>query len=318
LDVKRSRLLPILILVGTIGCTHAQLRRDTVNLSQTLTDLYEQQVLNNVARFVYDPGALPDFAYPTQGSTGVQDNGSGMFSIGWKRSGFDSAGISGMAARQLNDSWTLTPVTDPRKLELMRCAYQQAVSACLPRLQADDCIDCMKRWSEFYLGTASPKGNDDKCANGSCLAYQVQEEVRRRGIVGPDCLNGPCWFHVGSKKAAPRHCAYVGHYCDVYVWVLPGEESEQLAKLTLAILDYATHDAAKRVTKDVKLTAKLDEKNTAEVTATVAIDEKLEDVIKQLSTGQGDIRKHLRPERTPTPGAGLLLLQQNLRSLPPQ
>jgi hypothetical protein len=291
-------------------------------MSQTLTELYQEQVLNNVARFVYDPGALPDFAVPTQGSTGVQDSGSGMFFIAWNRAGFDNTSLTGTAARQLNDSWTLTPVTDPRKLELMRCAYQRAVASCFPGQEQNECVDCVRRWAEFYLGTASPHGTGEGGrATEAEIAQKVREEIVRRGIVGPDCLNGPCWFHVGCRKSVPKGCIYVGHYCDIYVWVCPGEGSQQLSDLTIAILDFATRDAAALLTKEVRLATKT-ALGDVDVSATVGIDEDLAAVIDELKHGYNSesklIRRHARPERTPTPGAFLLPLQQSLRALPPQ
>jgi hypothetical protein len=44
----------------------------------------------------------------------------------------------------------------------------------------------------------------------------------------------------------------VGHYCGVYVWVLPGCRDE-FTKLTLAILDYASNQPAAILTKDVTI-----------------------------------------------------------------
>ena len=51
-------------LAGT-GCTHVQLRKNTVNQADTLSEIYQQQVLDNLAMFVYDYYSLPHFAIPT-------------------------------------------------------------------------------------------------------------------------------------------------------------------------------------------------------------------------------------------------------------
>jgi hypothetical protein len=45
-------------------------------------------------------------------------------------------------------------------------------------------------------------------------------------------------------------CTVVGEFCGVHVWVLPGRRAE-LAKLTLAILDYALNSAPVPLTKTV-------------------------------------------------------------------
>jgi len=51
---------------------------------------------------------------------------------------------------------------------------------------------------------------------------------------------------MGCRKCIPKNCncAYIGRHCDLYVWVMP-EDRDELAKLTFAILDYATNDPKK-------------------------------------------------------------------------
>ena len=41
-----------------VGCTHVQLQKDTVQQARTLSDIYQQQVLDNLAKFVYDFNSL--------------------------------------------------------------------------------------------------------------------------------------------------------------------------------------------------------------------------------------------------------------------
>ena len=68
-------------------------------------------------------------------------------------------------------------------------------------------------------------------------------DPRDSGRVTNRCLgHNPVWFASGCKKDMPKECKCLkyGHYCGVYVWVLPGGEDE-LTKLTLAILDYAVN-----------------------------------------------------------------------------
>ena len=43
---------------------------------------------------------------------------------------FSTLGLNFGGQRTCLESYTLTPVNDPRKLELMRCAYQKAVRSC--------------------------------------------------------------------------------------------------------------------------------------------------------------------------------------------
>ena len=41
-------------MLATTGCTHLQLEKDSVNQAYTVGDLEQQQVLNNLAMFVYN------------------------------------------------------------------------------------------------------------------------------------------------------------------------------------------------------------------------------------------------------------------------
>ena len=117
----------------------------------------------------------------------------------------------------------------------MRCAYQQAVSSCGYGKPSEHCPDCQTRMKQFYTG--DPDGDIAARANG---------------IITSDCLKSDCWFHVSCcKKDVPKDCCnYVGEYCGTYVWVGP-EGRDELAKLTLAILDYAQNDAPTLRTKQV-------------------------------------------------------------------
>ena len=227
----------------SIGCAHRQLRWDTIKQSQTLTSIFEQQVLDNVAMFVYSPDSLPFFSFPNAGGSDVNDSGNIAGAINWARAapGFDSANLGLGANRSLTESWTLTPITDPRKLERMRCAYQQAIVPCTGGTMSAACPNCERAFKEFY-------GSDLKDP---------------KEVVGPDggparvtsaCIGHNCWFGFGCKKCVPRgcgcECIKVGHHCGVYVWVLPAGQ-EELTKLTLAILDFAMYDAPPPPTKNV-------------------------------------------------------------------
>jgi len=80
-------------------------------------------------------------------------------------------------------------------------------------------------------------------------------------------------------------CISIGEYCGCYVWVLP-EGQDQLTKLTLAILDYAMHEPPVKRTKQVDYN--IDEyglpttsqRAVGKVTANVAIDERVEGLLK--------------------------------------
>lgn len=216
------------------GCTHVQLRKNSVNEAETVGDIQTQQVLNNLAMFVCDPNSLPYFSFPSQSSATVTDTGTAAATSTFPISVSTVLGLT--ASRAAADGFTVQPINDPRKLELMRCAYQRAVQICGRGAVSTTCPDCETRFKMFYTG--DPNGDIRANANG-----QVTSECLRS-----DC----CWFHVGCEKCVPKRspCLLVGHYCGVYVWVGP-EGRDQLTKLTLAILDYAQNNPPAPLTKSV-------------------------------------------------------------------
>jgi hypothetical protein len=204
------------------GCAHLHLQWNTVRQSHTLNEIYEQ---HNLAMFVYNPNSLASFAYPNQGSSDVMDHIGGSSSTTWDPHGFLQTVLGVDISRDATQAWTLTPVFDPRRLELMRCAYRQVVTG-IGRDDRSECPDCDKIQRNFYSGSAS--GDD------------AATVTQKRGITTTACLSSRPWFHWGCKSDVPKDCKCikVGHHCGVYVWVLRDGEDE-LAKLTLIILDYA-------------------------------------------------------------------------------
>jgi hypothetical protein len=282
------------------GCTHMQLQRNTVRQARTLSDIHQQQVLNNLAMFVYDYNSLPSFSIPNQGGSNVTDTGDAAVSAGFSRGAgaflFDALGLDFRASRQAQESFTLTPVNDPRKLELMRCAYQQAVANCGRGDVSQHCPDCETLMKNFYTG--DPDG----------------DIANTHGIVNSECLKPNCWFGFGCKKCVPKDCPcnYVGEYCGCYVWVLPGGRNE-LAKLTLAILDYAVNSPPQLRQKEVVYY--LDEyglpttqaRSVGKVTAIVNIDEKPASLVNPSSPDTARLEQTLR--------ARMQLVDKNLAKL---
>lgn len=276
------------------GCTHEQLRKDSVNEAATVGDLQTQQVLDNLAMFVYNYNSMPYFAFPNQGAAIVTDQVNGSGTAAWGRpitTGatapfsprhfgdflLTSLGLSAGAQRSQQESFVMTPINDPRKLELMRCAYQLAVSNCgygppIPK----SCPDCNARFNTFYTGTPDPSPN-----SGAVPISQM-----RGGTITSECLRGPCWFHVGCEKEVPKcPCLLVGCYCGVYVWVGP-EGRDGLSKLTMAILDYATHEQPQKLTKDVTFYVDAlglptgQRQGVAQIRATIGIDDDPTGILK--------------------------------------
>jgi hypothetical protein len=232
------------------GCAHIQLKNNALGQYRTVGDLYQQQVLDNLAMFVYDRGSLPYFSVLSTATDTVSDmaSASDLFSMGrvGVRNLFMVTGNAATlgASRGAMDGWTANSVNDPRRLELMRCAYQLEVSG--PDAIPDNCPNCKHRFAEFYTG--DPLSKD--------------EDIKAQARITNFCLGTHApWFGCGKKCDVPKfcNCLLVGHYCGVYVWVLP-DHRDELAKLTLAILDYATNQPA-ILTKEI--TYNIDENGNA-------------------------------------------------------
>ena len=72
--------------------------------------------------------------------------------------------------RDMNEGWTLQPVYDVRRLELMRCAYQIALANSGLRTADDGCPNCDRLMRSFYLGDHDAKYNEAEEAEGDDLA----------------------------------------------------------------------------------------------------------------------------------------------------
>lgn len=216
---RRHAAAVVVILLS--GCTHVQLRSNTLHQAQTVHEVHQQEVLDNLAMFTLDPTAVPFFTLVGAGTAAVSDTGTASTPLGWLRSGFQSVGLTLSAQRLSQENFTLAPISDPDKLSRMRCAYQAAVGY---PLESGGCIDCCalaRQWSTTKW-TGRPAPSED--ANWHC----------------PDhCWPQPGWYGAGCKKQIPACVLYVGHFRDRYVWVSQAG-ADDFARLTLMILDFAT------------------------------------------------------------------------------
>jgi hypothetical protein len=206
----RNKTLVFLICIlasVSLGCTSVQLQRNSNRQLKSLADLHDQQVLDNLARFVVNPSSTPFFAVPAAGVNQLTDGGGINGSDGVLTGKFWSH-ISLGTSRSINQSWDLRPVTEPNRLLLMKCAYQRAIG-----VTPDGCLDCCK----FERAWHGPE-------------Y--------------DCEN-PCgitcgWVRCSKKwKDVPQCCVGYSRFCDTYVWVDPSHRSE-FSKLVMKMVEYAS------------------------------------------------------------------------------
>ena len=303
-------------MLGTIlfaGCAHTHLKMKTVHQSNTINNIFEKQVLDNLAMFCAEPNSIPSFAYPKEGNTNVND------SINVKATPWNAFrevfGVDG--GRTSLAAWGLVPVTDPEKLHLMRCAYQRAVGF----LVEDKCTNCCEREKSF-IGKPEIKIAVTKVVDGKSKAVIdpktnapfIDPETGARAtyangtpVIDPetglpklhirvpqhDC-DGECaiqcgWLCQGRLKEVPLSCRHlVGSYHGTYVWVRP-DGYDQFAKLVMSILDYATNDPAKTAAVQKQVRFYIDEKgqpvnqskSVGEVTAVIDVGERNTSILAQ-------------------------------------
>ena len=73
------------IFCAASGCTHVQLRKNSVNQAMAVHDLQQQQVLDNLAMFACNYNATPYFSYANQSGAQVTDQANASASLGWGR-----------------------------------------------------------------------------------------------------------------------------------------------------------------------------------------------------------------------------------------
>lgn len=237
------------VLPSLCGCaTHRALRKHTVDANFTLADIYYQQVLNNVARFVVNPAAMPSFAVVSAGTVNIEDQRGG--GVGPTYSPTLTSAMQGGGAlpilsilfdangrRSVTENWSTTPVTDSDNIRRMRCAFQLLVGA-----GESDCDHCKQRLEGFFLGSTESF----------------------------ECGLPRDWFGCGSKHEVPPNACYVADYCDTYVWVTP-DGLDAFTRFTITVLDIATgeiHVPQRTVVKKYKGAPSPENLETTEVTNT--------------------------------------------------
>ena len=290
LTVNRIFCLATLSLIAFSGCAHHQLRFQTVKQANTLSDLYEQQVLDNLAMFATNPHAIPFFAFPNEGGTNVS-GGSGI--AGKEPLNPFFANIAFSTGRNFEEAWVLTPVRDASKLRLMQQAYQSALG-----IAHDPCHDFCADLNSF------------------------------RGTQNDPC-NGPCVINCGwlckstRKHDVPSTCGKrVGKYCGCYVWVKPGCEVE-FSRLTLLILELAVNDPSAATKAKKKVMFYIDEignitnPNVAvgTVEATIDLDASVGSVLSQDGNSAQMEMVTPRPSES-SESSGFLRLQNKQNVLP--
>lgn len=271
----------LLLASSSLGCaTQRALHHHTVAANITVTDIYYQQVLSNVALFIDNPASMPSFAVVTAGTVNVQDQAGGTIAptysptLTTQSQGGGALPILSIlfgvnSSRTISENWSTAPITDSDNIRRMRCAFQLLVGT-----ESSECDRCEDRLKGFFEG----------------------------GTESFDCMLPKGWFCVGTKCDVPDNACYVGNHCDTYVWVMP-EGVDGLSRFTITVLDIATgeiHAPQRTVVKRYKGEPTPENLESTEVTSTETDFDALKDAEKF----------HLDRERhdIPAPNRGLFFV----------
>jgi hypothetical protein len=185
-------------IVVSAGCTHIQLRRNTVNQMSTVHELQQQQVLDNLAMFVHNRNSYPYFSIVVQGTSTLTDTGTLAVTDAWARTGghllYSALGANPTASRAAAEAWTINPINDSVKLTLMRCCYQRAVDGCMGGPPSGNCPDCEHLLQEAYA-PPTPTGSQSVTPPSEPAGETIQgQKVSHRKVpvyTDDQCLDEP-------------------------------------------------------------------------------------------------------------------------------
>jgi hypothetical protein len=260
------RLFRILFVIGlacSTGCTTGRLRQRTINQGSTLPELQYQQVLDNLAQFATRPASLPWHVNLREGTSQVTDSLSGgaALDLGPPVTWFPQL----LGSRTAVAQWGMSPVIDATELRLLRIAYRRAHGS--PDMPSPRFIDelahelkdqfasnaDLRIESELFYEYQSRTNHNAReldahvlTTNDATVCAYPGTSVDRSPLAANVCrkiemIQGdlaeirPGWFHVGSWRDVPKDACYVGRSGDCYAWVCP-DGIDGLTEFTLTVL----------------------------------------------------------------------------------
>ncbi len=221
----RRILLLALSPVLAAGCANVALRDTTIDSTRQISAMEEQQVLDNIAEFWVNPGALPHFAIINAASLQVNDTAQASTSLIWNPFGLMTAAMGLMGTRASNNQWTTQNVYDPDKLKKMRYLYR-----CVTHPEVPECLD----GQDFYDALQKKPAYPVNSKTGKPVPITTAN-----AIIFDQCHIPYGFFGHGSKREVPKCACFVSRCGDCYVWVEPSY-LDGLSRLTLMVLDVAT------------------------------------------------------------------------------
>ncbi len=245
-SMRRSLIIMVVLFAG---CQSVMLRERTVGQATTITDIYYEQVMNNIAMHAANPEALPYFSYPGAGVNTIQRTLTGNYTPGWDLVQlatlgpavaaakayhylFDKQSAEVSASSQNAETWNTVSTTDPDKIQLMKFAYEKVFGVIDPGHDQALCrILCNPHSADIPPPSPITTELQPRITNVPGFPLDYYHKVY------------PGWFSVGAKCDVPKDACYVGHCGKTYAWVTPNQMRD-LANFTLAILDIATYQSS--------------------------------------------------------------------------
>jgi len=170
--------------VHLTACTSMELSHSTEAHANTFTDIVAKVVLNNLAMFTQNQGAVPAQVVVTQGSITISDQTSPSFNFTWP----PTSRMLGMSAsRTWEESWSVVPVTDYASLTTLRYLYANCA--------ANAAFD-----SKFVSQLAQTEIKDvDKL--GLCSAWLEKGNVLPGSTIYGRYGSSFVWVKAGQEKA---------------------------------------------------------------------------------------------------------------------
>jgi hypothetical protein len=266
--MRLARIILILGLACTLGCTAGRLRQRTINQGSTLPEMQYQQVLGNLALFATNLSALPWHVNLREGTTQITDSATAGALVDLGPPAVTQPQIFG--SRTAVAQWGMSPVIDATELQLLRIAYRRAYG--VPDMPTSEVLEelahelkdqqasnaDLRNESELFYeleGRTAEKPRDfaDRAittndAEFCCESDSAERDVsplarnvcRRIESIQRDLARiEPGWFHVGRKRDVPKSACYVGKSGDCYAWV-EADGCEALTEFTLTVLKLST------------------------------------------------------------------------------
>ncbi len=189
------------------GCAADQMRFTATRIAARVPEVYQTQVMENLARTAANPGSMPYLSRVFNGTASATYNASLVASLTGQPHAFTivNSGLSSFS-RGVQANIGIDPIDNPDKLAAMQIAYREVVAPL----------------------TVTPEIHD------SCLGYLLTDMNPCVGSMPP-----PGWLQIGRKLDVPRGAAAVAHCGATYVWVMP-QDLDALTRFTYFILNVAT------------------------------------------------------------------------------